>query len=358
MKEDILYWIWLTELKGIGCNISKKLLDRFYTPLNIYNSTIEEIKLVKGIGNTIANKIVNNKSLEESKIILENCKKNNIKITILHDDNFPEKIKLYNNMPILLYYKGTIHNYLDGVAIVGSRKCSSYAKEVTVDTVKFLSKNNIPVISGMAKGVDGYAHSECINSNGFTVAFLGCGLDIYYPIEHRVLMDKIIENGCIISEYPPGTKPSIHNFPKRNRLISALSEKILVIEASENSGALITAKYAMEQNKELLVVPNNIYSVESKGSNKLILEGATIYLNKKQLLYKNTFWEEENEILNIKSKSEDNILLNILKNKKRTLDDLVKLSKRKKEEVINEIILLELEGKILKKGIYYNIGAL
>lgn len=355
MKEDILYWIWLTELKGIGCNISKKLLDKFYTPLNIYNSTIEEIKLVKGIGETIANKIFNNKSLEESKIILENCKKNHIKITVLYDNNFPNKMKLYNNMPILLYYKGKMYNCLDGIAIVGARKCSSYAKEVTVDIVKKLAENNIPVISGMAKGIDGYAHSECINSKGFTVAFLGCGLDVCYPKEHSVLMEKIIENGCVISEYPPGTKPSIHNFPKRNRLISALAEKILVIEASENSGALITAKYAMDQKKEVLVVPNNIYNIESKGSNKLILEGATIYLNKEQLFYNNIFLAEINEILNIKSESEDNILLNILKDNKKTLDDLVNLSKRKKKEVINEIILLELQGRIFKKGIYYNI---
>lgn len=355
MNNDILYWIWLSELKGVGPNISKKLLDKFYTTLNIYNATIEEIRLVKGIGDILANKIFNNKSLEKSKIILKNCYKNNIKITTIHDDNFPNKIKLYENMPILLYYKGKINNFLDGIAIVGSRRCSSYAKDVTVDIVKVLAQNNIPVISGMAKGIDGYAHSQCINSNGFTVAILACRLDICYPKEHNLLMDKIIESGCIISEYPPEIKPTIYNFPNRNRLISALAEKVLNIEASENSGALITAKYAIEQNKEVLAIPNNIYSIESKGSNNLILEGATICLNKKQLLYKNIFLEEKNEISSIKSEDEDNMLLNILKNNKRTLEELVKLSKRKKEEVINEMILLELEGKVFKKGIYYNI---
>lgn len=355
MRDDILYWIWLTELTGIGPNIAKKLLDKFYTPLNIYNATMKEIKLINGIGEVLANKIFNNKLLEKSKSILEKCYKKDIKVITIYDDNFPNNIKIYKNMPILLYYKGKMNNSLTGIAIVGSRKCSSYAKDITVDIVDFLAQNDIPIISGMAKGIDGYAHSECINSNGFTIAFLGCGLDICYPKEHRTLMDKIIENGCIISEYPPGTKPSVHNFPKRNRLISALAEKILIIEASENSGALITAKYAMEQNKEVLVVPNNIYSIESKGSNNLILEGATIYLNKKQLLCNNIVSKKEKENLKIKSENEESIILNILKNNKRTLDELLKISNIKKEELINEIILLELKGKVLKKGIYYNI---
>lgn len=134
----------------------------------------------------------------------------------------------------------------------------------------------------MAKGIDGYSHTACINAGGYTIAFLGGGVDEVYPKEHAKLMEKIIANGAVISEYPPETKPYPKNFPKRNRLISAFSDKLLVIEAGENSGSLITAQFTKKYNREVLAVPNNIFSKESRGCNKLILNGATLYMYPKQ----------------------------------------------------------------------------
>lgn len=136
----------------------------------------------------------------------------------------------------------------------------------------------------MAKGIDSYAHIACINKGGYTIAFLGCGVDVVYPKEHLKLMEKIIETGLVISEYPPGTKPDANNFPKRNRLISAFSKKLLVAEATEDSGSLITAEYARKYGRKVFAVPNNIFSTESKGCNNLILNGATIYISQNQLL--------------------------------------------------------------------------
>ncbi|MGY0372874.1 DNA-processing protein DprA [Clostridium sp. JNZ J1-5] len=288
MKENYLYWVWLNELKGIGPVTAKKLLNRFMSPENIYNATKEEIRALEDIGDKLVEVIIQSKDLNPAKKIIERCEKQNISIVTYEEKKFPSGIRSYPNMPIFLYYKGNLYEDISGVAIVGSRRCSDYGKQVTVEAAKFLAENKIPVISGMAKGIDSYAHTACIKSLGYTVAFLGCGVDICYPKEHAELMKNITETGAIISEYAPGVTPSPQNFPKRNRLISACSEKILIVEAGEKSGALITAEYAKEQNKEVFAVPNNIYSKESKGTNKLISEGASIYLNPSQLFINNS----------------------------------------------------------------------
>lgn len=358
MIDKNLYWIWLSQINGIGPITCRRLLDKFKIPENIYKASKDDFKNIDGIGEGITNKILNNKVLDISKKIIEDCYKNNIEITNIYESNFPNNIKKYEDMPIVLYYKGKINSALNGVSIIGTRRCSDYGKKVTVEVAKFLVQNNIPVVSGMAKGIDSYAHTTAIKEHGYTVAVLGCGLDICYPKEHKLLMDKIIENGLVISEYPPGTKPSNYNFPKRNRLISAISEKILIVEAGEKSGALITAKYARNQNKEILVVPNNIYSDESKGSNKLILEGEKIFLSKEQLLIKDRYYIE-NKNCNLEVKDEDSkiekMLLSLLGNKPKTLDSLICESNLRIDELIDSIIKLELKEKVYKKGVYYNL---
>lgn len=360
MIDENLYWIWLSQINGIGPVTSKKLLSKFKTPENIYKASKEDLKNIEGVGEVISSNIVSNKDLEGSKVIIENCYKKNIEIISMYNDKFPENIKKHNNMPILIYYKGKINSSLNGVSIIGTRRCSDYGKKVTVEAAKFLVKNNIPVISGMAKGIDSYAHTTAIRENGYTVAVLGCGLDICYPREHSLLMDMIIEDGLVISEYPPGTAPINHNFPKRNRLISAISEKILIVEAGEKSGALITAKYAKEQSKEILVVPNNIYSMESKGSNKLILDGEKVYLSKKQLLIKSICHiEKENidsEIKYTKSSKIEKKILNLLASNPMTLENLISVINLNSDELINNVMILELKGKVSKKGTYYYIA--
>lgn len=358
MVNKNLYWIWLSQINGIGPITCRRLLDKFKIPENIYIASKKDFKNIDGIGEAITNKILNNKDLDISKKIIEDCYKNNIEITQMYNSNFPENIKRYDDMPIVLYYKGTINSSLNGVSIIGTRRCSDYGKKVTTEVAKFLAQNNIPIVSGMAKGIDSYAHTTAIKERGYTVAVLGCGLDICYPKEHNLLMDKIIENGLVISEYPPGTKPSNYNFPKRNRLISAISEKILIVEAGEKSGALITAKYARNQNKEILVVPNNIYSVESKGSNSLILEGEKVFLSNNQLLIKDRYYIE-NKNSNLEVNDEDSkiekIIVSLIYDNPRTLDNLINITKLSIDELISNIMKLELKGKLYKKGLYYYI---
>lgn len=372
------YWIWLTLLKGIGPVTAKRLLDEFEMPENIYNADYDQLIKVTGVGSATANIILNNKSLESSKIILSNCLKNNIKILTCNDSIYSSIFNKYLEMPIVLYYKGEIKNKTR-IAIVGSRRCSSYGKRVVVEAAEYLAKNNIGVISGMAKGIDGYAHTACLNAEGYTVAFLGNGLDTCYPKEHISLMKGIIENGAVISEYPPGVKAKAEHFPRRNFLISSFSEKILVVEASKDSGALITANIAKEQGKKVVAVPSDIYSTTGEGTNQLIFNGAEIYLSPKQLLsnngevflnvqydnYKKTTSGNNNfndgstnktvepDVYNKRNFNElESKLLFYLRDGDKTLDELAVLMNKKPFELVECISMLEFEGvvKILPGG--------
>ncbi len=369
------YWIWLNIIKGLGPVLGKRLLDKFGDPKSIYNASKDELTGVNGIGNSIAHKIISSRSLDKAYSILYYCQKNNIRILTYNDILYPQSAKEYIDAPILLYYKGTIKPDSEGVAIIGSRRCSEYGKEIAIRAAKYLAEENIPVISGMAKGIDSYAHISCIKNGGYTLAFLGCGVDIYYPSEHRELMDGIIENGAVISEYLPGTKARSEYFPKRNRLISSWSKKILLVEAAENSGALITANYAKSQGKEIFVPPHEIYSSSGKGSNKLIAEGGKIYLDPAQLLLNNNSKTNpiNDSIINstninshlsssVKNKNsdqqylpialtpiEEKIVHSLMKSSK-TIEEVSLESNIPQYELIELLSVMELEGKIKAVG--------
>ncbi|WP_366922114.1 DNA-processing protein DprA [Metallumcola ferriviriculae] len=278
------YWIWLRQLSGIGTVLEKRLLDRCKSPKSIYEANAEELMLVAGIGAALAKVIRQNRSLDQAESILEKALKNDMKLLTYHDPLYPVLAKEYRDAPTLLYYKGQLRKNSTGVVIVGSRRCTAYGKRAAVEASGFLAENNIPVISGMAKGIDGYAHTGCLKAGGYTIAFLGNGVDICYPKEHQALMDAIIENGAVISQYPPNTKPWPEYFPQRNALISSWGEKVLVIEAAEKSGALITAAFAKEQGKEVYALPHEIYNPSGRGANQLIADGVNIYLHPSQLL--------------------------------------------------------------------------
>lgn len=351
-KEDLIYWIWLSEIRGIGSVTSKALLNVFKTPQNIYKASKEEIMNLHGIGNATTELILNSKSLQKAEDILNKCEKLNIKILTYEDSLYPHEVKTIKKSPIILYYRGKIIENSLGVSIVGARRCTEYGKMVTVEAANFLAKHNIPVISGMAKGIDGYAHTACLKNNGYTIAILGCGVDICYPKEHKELMEKIIENGAVISQYPPGTKPESKHFPDRNRLISAWCKKLLLVEAGEKSGSLITAKFAKEQNRQVFAVPNCIYSSESVGTNKLIEEGSQIYLKPSQLLLE----DYDKQIINKSHSKKTNLtslektIIDNIKDKDITLDELIIKLQQDKSQIFQTISIMELEGKVINVG--------
>lgn len=357
------YWIWLRRLKGIGPIIEKRLLEYFGSPKKIYEACEEELLAITGIGTKLAKNIIINKSLEESFKELEKIHKYKIKLLTYNNPLYPKMAKENPESPTLLYYKGNIKENSIGVAIVGSRRCTRYGKEITMKAADYLAKNNIPVISGMAKGIDGYAHIACLKAGGYTIAFIGNGLDICYPKEHTELMKSIIENGAVVSEYPPNTKARPEHFPRRNFLISSWSKKILVAEAAEKSGALITADIAKKQGKEVLVPPHEIYSSTGKGSNKLIAQGAKIYLHPSQLLLNSEYTKDIKTKINIKHKnqshsdnpksnnnktftSDEKQILSCLTDSIKTIEEISKYTEIDQVLLIEYLTVLELEGVI------------
>ena len=247
----MLYWIWLTQIPFIGTVTARKLVEELGDAEKIYQADADQLAGIAGLSVKQRESIIRNHSLEKTKRIMEDCQHKNISILCWNDARYPACAKTPVDAPVVLYYKGNFKKIDQTVGIVGARRCSQEAKQRTVSLATEYAQKQITVVSGMAKGIDSYAHTGCLNANGYTIAILGNGLDICYPSEHDKLMKCIEERGLLISEYPPGTKPARYRFPRRNRLISSWSEKLIVIQAGKGSGALITAEYSKQYGREV-----------------------------------------------------------------------------------------------------------
>lgn len=272
------YWIWLSLIKNVGSIKLKKLLYEYKIPEVIWKLDEKQLIKIEGIGKNTAKSIIESKNETYLiKTIIE-MEKQNIGIITIQDKEYPKLLKNIYDPPIVLYYKGNkeiLNNF--GIAMIGCRDCSKYGQDVAKNFSYNLSNKNINIISGLAKGIDTYSHVGAILAKGKTIAVVGNGLDTIYPKENEKVIDKIIElGGCIISEYPLGTKPEKINFPARNRIISGMSNAVIVVEAKKKSGTLITVDFALEQGKDVFVVPGNINSINSVGTNDLIKQGARV----------------------------------------------------------------------------------
>ena len=245
------YWIWLTQIPYVGCITAKRLLDTFKSPKRIYEIEAEKIKNVKGITIRQIESIQQHRSLEQAKNILENCRKNKISILTQENAFYPYKAKILDDAPILLYFQGNLKSLHQTIGIVGARRCNQDIKRYCYELTEKYVHDGKAIVSGMAKGIDACAATACINTGGYTIAILGNGLDICYPAEHQILMDKIRETGLLLSEYPPGVMPTKYTFPQRNRLISAWSDQVVVMAAGKGSGAWITAEYAKKYKRRV-----------------------------------------------------------------------------------------------------------
>lgn len=248
------YWIWLSLLPYIGPVTANRLLEHFENPSRVYHAECSELVKVKGITGRQIQSIADNKSLDCIWKLMDSCHRNHISLLLKSDVRYPERAKRLEDAPVVLYYKGHFENIKDLVAIVGARRCTQEAKFHAVELAEQYARNGQTVISGMAKGIDSYAHTACLKAEGYTIAIVGNGLDICYPSEHKKLMDCIIEKGLLLSEYPPGIRPSRYTFPRRNRLISAWAERIVVITPGKGSGALITAEYGRKYGRQVEII--------------------------------------------------------------------------------------------------------
>ncbi len=271
--SSIESWIILQNIPHIGPSSFNKLLEHFESPENVLQAKEKDLLNIGVNSEAVKSIIINKNKIDISKHMLL-LKKESIKLIRIIDKEYPLNLKSIFCPPPVIYVKGEIKE-IDQVAIavVGARMATVYGKAMTQKLCKELAYSGITVVSGMARGIDSVAHQTMIESDGRTIAVLGCGVDIIYPPENKNLYRAISEHGAVISEFPLGTKPEKFNFPRRNRLISGLSLGTLVIEAGEKSGSLITANYALEEGREVFAVPGNVLSKQSSGTNNLIKRG-------------------------------------------------------------------------------------
>ncbi len=283
--EEKKYKVWIT-LLGIKYKTYEILINSLGSLNKIYHASKEQLKEIKNLKESTIEKILNNKIKNDIERHLNFMKKNKIDIIYINDKEYPQRLKEIYDPPICLYIKGNKNILINnGIAIIGCRDYSEYGKENALKFSYEIAKNKVNIISGLAKGIDSFAHIGALKANEKTIAVVGTGLDIVYPKENIKLANEIInKEGAIITEYPLGTKPNRWNFPARNRIISGLSNGVLVIEAKEKSGTLITVDFALEQGRNIYCIPGNINSANSYGTNELIKQGAEIVTKSNEII--------------------------------------------------------------------------
>jgi DNA processing protein len=274
MKE----WISLNMTPFVGPRAATKLLEKFGSAESVFHATRSELESLRLKPETVES-IVRREFHDKAEEELQKVRALGGDVLILDDGSYPYLLREIADPPITLYVKGNWQACFDApcVAVVGSRRCSTYGENAGLMLARDLAQKGICIVSGLARGIDSAAHKGTIEAKGKTVAVLGTGIDNVYPKENARLVEQILDaDGAIVSQFPLGTPPLKDNFPYRNRIISGLSLGVLIVEASERSGSLITARLAMEQNREVFAVPGNITSRNSFGTNYLIKDGAKL----------------------------------------------------------------------------------
>lgn len=269
------YWVWLTTLPGLTNRSKLLLLEHFPSPEDIYYAQPEDLPPVEGLSSSQA-ALLSDKSTDRAEDVLARCAKGDIFLLTMQDALYPDRLRNIYDPPVLLYGRGRMPLFDEeaAVSVVGTRTCTPYGISSAEELGYQLAKEGAVVVSGLAKGIDGASHRGALRAGGFTAAVLGGGVDVVYPAENRRLYEDIAATGVLLSEYPPGTEPMGSHFPVRNRILSGLSLAVLVVEAPERSGALITANTALEQGRDVFAVPGPIDAPNSRGSNRLIRDGA------------------------------------------------------------------------------------
>ena len=277
--NEVKYWVGFNLIPGIGQK-RFSLIESYFGDLGMaWQASADELRSA-GLDAKSVEAILALRpriSLDDE---LEKLERYKVKVITRNDPAYPPRLKETYEPPPLLYVRGSLIPEDEwAIAVVGTRRASVYGRQVTEEIAADLARNKITVISGLAKGVDSAAHRAALEAGGRTLAIAGCGLDMVYPSDHVTLARQIMEHGALISEFPLGTRPKPEHFPQRNRIMSGMSLGVLVVEAGETSGALITARWALEQDREVFAVPGSIFSPHSRGANRLIQEGAKLVRN-------------------------------------------------------------------------------
>lgn len=353
MADSRIYWVALNHIKGIGAVRLRMLLDTFGSAQAAWHAPADALRSAGLSAKVIENFLQMRKTLDLT-ALEERLQAQKIQVILWDDAEYPQLLRSIAQPPPVLYVRGTLLPEDDwAVALVGTRRMTPYGRQVTEELAALLAQHGGTVVSGMARGVDAIAHQTAIRNGGRTLAVLGCGVDRVYPPEHRALAEHIIQHGALISDYAPGTPPDAVNFPPRNRIIAGLSRAVVVVEAGETSGALITADFAAEQGREVFAVPGSIYAPQSKGPNCLIQNGARPLLNAAEIL----------EMLNLNQVVEQRAarkalpadpleaqLLNLLSQQPVHIDELGLMAELPISQISSTLAIMELKGMVRQVG--------
>jgi len=276
MDESLLFWVGLTRIEGLGVRGAHRLIEHFGSPQAAYMASLTELESC-GVPARVAQAIFAQAGLKDAEKEVREVTKADCRLIAVDSEDYPPLLKQIPDAPLLLYVRGDAKILSQhAVAMVGTRRPSAYGSSVAHRLAHDLAQRQLVVVSGLARGIDSAAHRGALEAKGTTVAVLGSGIDVIYPRENQRLAEQIMKSGAVISEFPLGTGPTPENFPIRNRIISGLSLGVVVVEAAEYSGSLITARLAVDQNREVFAVPGNITSAQSFGPNHLIKQGAKL----------------------------------------------------------------------------------
>jgi DNA processing protein len=353
VDDEKTYWVGFNLVKGIGPTRLRLLLDAFGDVATAWKASSVDLEEA-GLGQKLIKSLIEMRQGGELDRVVTIIEKYHIEVLTWNDPGYPRRLKEIEQSPPVLYVLGKFSEDDQwAVAVVGTRKVSAYGRQVTQEIVGYLAQNGVTIISGLARGIDGIAHQAALDAGGRTIAVLGNGLDYIYPPEHRRLAIEILDNGALVSDYPPGTAPESTNFPPRNRIISGLAQAVLVIEAGIKSGALITAAFAAEQGRHVFAVPGTIYAPQSKGTNLLIREGAHILLNGLdvlELLNLANVHEQRTARTVLPTNATEARLFEILSRESMHIDEIRNLAELPIETISGTLTLMELKGMVRQVG--------
>jgi DNA processing protein len=352
-RDEIKYWVGFNLIAGIG---PKKfsLLEGYFGDLGrAWHASAAELKSA-GLDAKSVEVILASRPRISLDAELEKLEQYKVKVIMRSDSAYPPRLKEIYDPPPLLYARGTLISEDEwAIAVVGTRRASVYGRQVAEEIAADLARNKITVISGLAKGIDSVAHRAALEAGGRTVAVAGCGLDMVYPSDNVALARQVIEHGVLISEFPLGTRPKAEHFPQRNRIMSGMSLGVLVVEAGETSGALLTARMALEQDREVFAVPGSIFSPPSRGTNRLIQEGAKLVSNCADILEELnlTIATQQLEMKEIVPTTDtESQLLRYLSKEATHIDELSRYSGLPIAAVSSTLTMLELKGLAKQVG--------
>ena len=351
--DEKKYWVGFNLIKGIGAVRMQALIQHFGGLEDAWNAAPHELAAA-GLGLKLIERIVQARNQVDLEKVWAKIEAQGIKILTWEDVSYPQRLKEIEQPPPVLYVRGEyVPDDLFAVAIVGTRRVTPYGRQITEELAAHLAGNGITVVSGLARGVDAIAHQSSLKAGGRTIGVLGSGVDKIYPPEHRQLAEQMVGSGAIISDYAPGTPPDASNFPPRNRIISGLSLAVVVIEAGETSGALITAEFAAEQGREVFAVPGSILAPQSKGTNKLIQRGALPLLSINDLMQALDLRRmDDHKIARkiIPSDETETRLMNVLGTQPLHVDEIRSQTELPIEKVSATLALMELKGMVRQVG--------